>query len=163
MSHHITTHNQGGKAIFSTKVPSEHYDHNIPGGKLAIISTAHTFPPDLSTESDIDQHAHDRTHGLPQETPICPSGGAAAAIVSMEPNAVSAMHRTMTLDVIVVIEGIFELHLDGGEVRTLKAGDSITQRGTMHMWKNVTPNDGWAKMAGEQIRTEDDALFRTFD
>ncbi|KAK5137900.1 hypothetical protein LTR08_006669 [Meristemomyces frigidus] len=53
----------------------------------------------------------------------------------------------MTLDVAIVIEGVIELHLEGGEVRTLGAGDSVTQRGTMHQWKNVTADDGWAKMA----------------
>ncbi|KAK4539857.1 hypothetical protein LTR36_010318 [Oleoguttula mirabilis] len=149
MSHHyITTHGDQGESVFSTKVPTEHYAHDIPGGKLEIIYSAHTFPPNLSTELDIDQYAHDRTHGLPAENPICPVDGTATAIVSMPPNAVSLMHRTMTLDVAIVIEGVIELHLEGGESRTLHAGDSITQRGTMHMWKNVTPDDGWARMAG---------------
>ncbi|KAK5114237.1 hypothetical protein LTR85_010302 [Meristemomyces frigidus] len=147
MAHLITTHDDQGRSVFSTKIPTEHPAHEIPGANIAILYTTHTFPPNLSTESDIDQYAHDRTHGLPPGQ-VCTENGTAASIVSFEPNTVSAMHRTLTLDVIIVIEGVVELHLDGGDVKTLKAGDTITQRGTMHMWKNITPNDGWAKMAG---------------
>jgi quercetin dioxygenase-like cupin family protein len=47
--------------------------------------------------------------------------------------------------VVVVIEGELQSGLDDGEVRTLKAGDSIVQRGTTHTWKNVTPDDGLVK------------------
>ena len=56
------------------------------------------------------------------------------------------MHRTLSFDVVVVVDGVLELHLDSGEKRTLKAGDSAVQRAVSHKWVNVTPNDGWAKM-----------------
>lgn len=52
----------------------------------------------------------------------------------------------MTLDTVVVIEGVVECCLDSGESRVLRVGDTITQRGTMHKWKNVTPNGGQVKM-----------------
>ncbi|KAF2446651.1 hypothetical protein P171DRAFT_472108 [Karstenula rhodostoma CBS 690.94] len=55
------------------------------------------------------------------------------------------MHRTMTLDVLVIIEGEIEIHLDSGEKKVVKAGDSIAQRAAMHKWANVTPNNGWAR------------------
>ena len=150
MAHHITTHDDQGRSVFSTKVPAERHTRDVPSGKLEMLATTHAFPPNLSTESDIDQYAHDRIHGLPPGE-VCPKNGAAACIINFEPNVTSLMHRTMTWDVVIVIEGVVELHLEreGGEVRTLRAGDSATQRGTMHMWKNVTPHDGWAKMAGE--------------
>ena len=77
---------------------------------------------------------------------MCPEKGTATAILNIKPNAQSLFHRTMTLDVCVVIEGILELELDGGEKRTLKAGDSVVQRAVMHKWTNATPKDGWAKM-----------------
>jgi quercetin dioxygenase-like cupin family protein len=60
-------------------------------------------------------------------------------------SADSVFHRTMTLDVVVMIEGVIEMHLDSGEKRTLKAGDSLVQRATMHSWRNVTPDGGWAR------------------
>jgi quercetin dioxygenase-like cupin family protein len=63
----------------------------------------------------------------------------------MKPRVESAMHRTMTLDTLVFVEGEVEITLDSGETRTLKAGDSLVQRATMHKWKNITPNNGWAR------------------
>ena len=45
------------------------------------------------------------------------------------------MHRTKTLDYVVVIEGEMVLILDDSEV-TLKPGDVVVQRGTDHAWEN---------------------------
>jgi uncharacterized cupin superfamily protein len=45
------------------------------------------------------------------------------------------MHRTRTLDYVVLIEGELVLILDDSEV-ALKAGDVVVQRGTDHAWEN---------------------------
>jgi quercetin dioxygenase-like cupin family protein len=45
------------------------------------------------------------------------------------------MHRTRTLDYVIVIEGELTLILDDSEV-TLAAGDVVVQRGTDHAWEN---------------------------
>ncbi|KXL48695.1 hypothetical protein M433DRAFT_152183 [Acidomyces richmondensis BFW] len=148
MSHYITTHDSSAKAIFSDKVPIEHKLFPLPGGAMRMIGTAHAIPANISTEADIDQYAQDRTYGLPNNA-FCPPRGAAAAIVTFEPGAESVMHRTSSLDFLVIIEGIVELHLDSGEMRTLKSGDSVIQRGTMHKWVNKTPNGGEVKMVGK--------------
>jgi len=68
----------------------------------------------------------------------------------MKPGGVESnvSHRTMTLDVVIVLEGEIECHLDSGEKCTAKVGDAIVQRSTMHKWVNVTPNSGWAKWVG---------------
>ena len=47
----------------------------------------------------------------------------------------TAMHRTQTLDYVVVIEGELVLLLEDSEV-TLKQGDVVVQRGTNHAWEN---------------------------
>jgi hypothetical protein len=47
----------------------------------------------------------------------------------------TAMHRTRTLDYVVVIEGELVLILDDSEV-TLKTGDVVVQRGADHAWEN---------------------------
>lgn len=47
----------------------------------------------------------------------------------------TAMHRTSTLDYVVVIEGEIVLTLDDGDV-TLRQGDVVVQRGTDHAWEN---------------------------
>lgn len=46
-----------------------------------------------------------------------------------------AIHRTRSLDYVIVLEGEIDLLLDEGEVR-LAAGDVVVQRGTNHAWIN---------------------------
>ncbi len=46
------------------------------------------------------------------------------------------MHKTDTLDVIIVINGEIDLLLDDGEAASLKAGDVVIQRATNHAWVN---------------------------
>ncbi|WP_158602114.1 cupin domain-containing protein [Pararobbsia silviterrae] len=45
------------------------------------------------------------------------------------------VHRTRTIDYIVVLEGEIDMMLDEGEVH-LRAGDTLIQRGTNHGWIN---------------------------
>ncbi len=47
----------------------------------------------------------------------------------------TAMHRTQTLDYVVVIDGELVLILDDSEV-VLRSGDVVVQRGTDHAWEN---------------------------
>jgi hypothetical protein len=56
------------------------------------------------------------------------------------------MHRTISLDYGVVLEGSMECILDSGEVRRMERGDVCVQRATYHAWRNVTENEGWARM-----------------
>lgn len=46
------------------------------------------------------------------------------------------MHKTDTLDVIVLVKGEVDLLLDDGEAKNLKAGDVVIQRATNHAWVN---------------------------
>lgn len=46
------------------------------------------------------------------------------------------MHKTPTLDVIVMIRGTVDLLLDDGEARSLKPGDVVIQRAANHAWIN---------------------------
>jgi len=46
------------------------------------------------------------------------------------------MHKTETLDAIVLVKGSVDLLLDNGEARALKPGDVVIQRATNHAWVN---------------------------
>ena len=46
------------------------------------------------------------------------------------------MHRTISLDYIAVISGEIVLKLDGGDEKTVKAGEFIVQKGVNHSWIN---------------------------
>ncbi len=45
------------------------------------------------------------------------------------------MHKTASLDVIILVKGAVELLLDDGEA-ALKPGDVVIQRATSHAWRN---------------------------
>jgi quercetin dioxygenase-like cupin family protein len=47
------------------------------------------------------------------------------------------MHKTHTLDVIILVKGAVDLLLDDGDARRLKPGDVVIQRATNHAWVNV--------------------------
>jgi quercetin dioxygenase-like cupin family protein len=55
------------------------------------------------------------------------------------------MHRTVSLDYGVVLDGNVELILDNGLTRTMQRGDMSVQRGTIHAWRNMSKTE-WARM-----------------
>jgi len=61
--------------------------------------------------------------------------GIGADVIRGAPPRHPAIHRTRTLDYVVVLEGEIDLLLDDGEVR-LVAGDVVIQQGTNHAWIN---------------------------
>lgn len=54
---------------------------------------------------------------------------------SFDPDG-SGMHRTLTLDYDIILDGELWLELDEGEMRHLKAGDVVVQQGARHAWRN---------------------------
>ena len=63
----------------------------------------------------------------------------------MPPAALSPMHRTVSLDYGIVLEGEVYLELDSGEKRLMRRGDISIQRGTNHAWRNLSSTE-WARM-----------------
>lgn len=47
------------------------------------------------------------------------------------------MHKTDSVDYIILISGEVDLLLDAGEAKGLKPGDVVIQRGTNHAWVNT--------------------------
>lgn len=79
-------------------------------------------------------------------------GGSAIRFVDINPGYRSAMHRTSTIDYVLILEGELDMELDGGEVVHLRAGDLVVQRGTNHAWAN---NSGHVcRIASVLIRAE---------
>jgi uncharacterized cupin superfamily protein len=56
-------------------------------------------------------------------------------IECFEPEA-PGMHRTPTIDYVVIIEGELWLELDDGQERLVRSGDVVIQNGTRHAWRN---------------------------
>ncbi|KAI0125970.1 hypothetical protein BJ170DRAFT_583747 [Xylariales sp. AK1849] len=139
---YITDHSAQGESIFSSALPEA-----LPGQKL--YNGAHFLlgyatdrrPVELTDGQDL------KTYAPLLESPpgLTVPGGTVARFVDSPPNSLSTMHRTISLDYGVVIEGEVELVLDSGETRLLKRGDFAVQRGTMHAWRNPSKTE-WARM-----------------
>jgi len=48
----------------------------------------------------------------------------------------AGMHRTASVDLILVLAGRISLELDDGALVHLQAGDTLVQNGTRHAWRN---------------------------
>lgn len=139
----ITTHNSEGKAIISTANPEQPTAQNVVNGDATFFLSYATdqYPVDLNNDKDLKTY---------QKYTADPPGivigtGTVLRHVDMAPGVVSPMHRTISLDYGVVIEGEIELILDGGEKRRMAPGDIAIQRGTMHAWRNMSETK-WARM-----------------
>lgn len=55
----------------------------------------------------------------------------------MEPDN-PGMHRTDTIDYIVVLSGEVSMELDDGQAVHLKTGDCVVQNGTRHAWSSIS-------------------------
>jgi quercetin dioxygenase-like cupin family protein len=64
-----------------------------------------------------------------------PARGTRFAVIDFPPGNHPHMHRTETVDYVIVIEGEIEMDMDDSTVK-LKQGDIMIQRGTNHAWAN---------------------------
>jgi quercetin dioxygenase-like cupin family protein len=64
-----------------------------------------------------------------------PENGSRFIVMEFAPGVVSEMHRTETIDYIVVLSGEIDMDMDRSSVK-LRAGDVMVQRGTNHAWVN---------------------------
>lgn len=62
------------------------------------------------------------------------------------------MHRTLSVDYIVVVAGEIVLRLDGGEERTVGVGECVVQRGVNHEW--VNRGDGVCRLVVVMVASE---------
>ncbi|KAJ5714427.1 uncharacterized protein N7483_011608 [Penicillium malachiteum] len=146
----ITTHDKSGVAVFDTNFPEEASRHYVNGGLFTLAYCTNQFPAVLSDDQDLEVYQR-----FLQEPPgLVVSSGSVCRIVDIGPGFSCPMHRTVSLDYGVVLEGEIELILDSGETRLMKRGDVSIQRGTSHAWKNVTTTvdefgvrkECWARM-----------------
>lgn len=138
----ITDHNKHGEAIFSEQIEENLPFQELPdGARFCLGYTTRSTPVDMNEDKDLADYKQD----LVNKPGIMIPGGSVLRIVDMKPGALSPMHRTVSLDYGVVLEGEVELVLDSGEKRLMKRGDVSIQRGTMHAWQNASSTK-WARM-----------------
>jgi quercetin dioxygenase-like cupin family protein len=142
-SRYITTHNSEGKAIVDTSLNSDAPFYELPNKEahFALGYATKEFPAKLTNNADLESYQGFLTN----QPGLSVSTGTVLRYVDMCPGHVSPMHRTVSLDYGVVLEGEVELILDSGDKRVLKRGDVAVQRATMHAWRNTSETE-WARM-----------------
>jgi quercetin dioxygenase-like cupin family protein len=142
VNRYITTHDPSTKkAIFSNAIAEETKIDRIPGAAFRLGYVTKGFPVEFNQDADLAVYKP----YLESAPGLVASGGTVLRFVDMEPGLLSPMHRTVSLDYGVVLEGEVELVLDSGETRKMKRGDVAIQRGTMHAWRNLS-STSWARM-----------------
>lgn len=124
----VTGHDTDGRAIFKSEDVTP--TRMIPSGDASflLLWTTQTVPADNNDETD----------GRLRDAGLTLNRGSVIRIVDMLPGKQSPMHRTNSIDYGIVMSGEIELELDDGRVTTVREGGVIVQRGTSHLWRNVT-------------------------
>ena len=123
----VTGHNAEGRSILASVSEIE----SQPGKMQTNVSVANlwineTLPPPL--------HGPDPTT---KPFPILPQdGGAVFRILELAPGTEPHMHKTTTIDYVVVTEGELTMLLEDGTALTMKPHDVMVQRATVHGWAN---------------------------
>lgn len=142
ISRFITGHDDSGKTIFDDAMAEQPAFRAVPdGAEFAICYATNQFPVDMNGDKDLATYRH-YTENLPG---LSVPTGTVLRMVDMQPGALAPMHRTVSLDYGVVLEGEVELILDSGAKRLMRRGDISVQRGTNHTWKNAS-STSWARM-----------------
>jgi len=142
LTHHITGHNDAGRAIVHSDNPATWIPLLNNTMAFDVVYTTSQFPPTMTANADLTAHSAllaQKNLGL-----VNPNG-TVARIVDFGPGSEPVMHRTQSLDYGVVLEGEVEMLLDDGERRVLGRGDVAVQRGTNHGWRNTSATE-WARM-----------------
>lgn len=124
----VTGHDDNGRAVFK----SEDY------APTKIISTGDAAFLMVWTTESVPADNNDETDGRLRDVGLTINKGSVIRIVDMLPGAVSPMHRTNSIDYGIILSGEVELELDDGATKTVYEGGVIVQRGTNHLWRNVS-------------------------
>ncbi|PIG84797.1 cupin domain protein [Aspergillus arachidicola] len=138
----ITDHDDQGATGFQDRIPEPlEWQQLANGARFSLAYGTNEVPVNLSDAKDLDVYG-----SLLKDLPgVTIPGGTVLRVVDMNPGSISPMHRTVSLDYGVVLEGEVELVLDSGATRLLKRGDIAVQRGTNHAWRNASETN-WARM-----------------
>ncbi|KAK7179661.1 hypothetical protein DPSP01_011590 [Paraphaeosphaeria sporulosa] len=129
----ITTHREDGKAVFEERFGEETEMVTMPDGiAFGLDFTSKGIPISMAQDKDLDVYSN----YLKNPPGLTISNGNVLRHVDIPPSMECTMHRTVSLDYGIVLEGQIDLLLDSGEQRTMKVGDVAIQRGTMHQWIN---------------------------
>ena len=122
----VTGHDGSGKATVAIDEISRDVVSYRPGATIANIWSTAGFPVDNAGAAD----------GAKEITATTRDDGTVFRVIEYAPGVAPRNHRTNSIDYAVVLSGEIDMELDDGQVVTLRAGDVLVQRGTIHNWVN---------------------------
>ena len=154
----VTGHDDRGRSVvLSDGPPPQHH----PMRGLDVGADFHEMWSETATVPELASGVARE----PNERPftIMPVTGHLLRILDVHPlkegGKRTVMHRTRTLDYVVVIAGELVLILDDSEV-TLRPGDVVVQRGTDHAWENRSDTIARAAFFHIDARFSEELLAR---
>ncbi len=123
----VTGHDANGKAIVLIDQTCTDFVEGRPNGFVRNIWTTDTTPAD--NDGSEDKGARPGRFTMIEN-------GTVFRILHFLPGVAQRVHRTDSIDYLVVMAGEIDMELDDGVEVHLKAGDVMVQRGTVHNWVN---------------------------
>ena len=131
----VTGHDANGKAI----VASDERMNAVASPARPGISRVEIWSTDkMPVDNSEGAAAEAQRKGFVVRHNYVGSGqGTVVRITEFAPGSAKFMHRTETLDYAILLKGECDLELDDGKTVSMKPGDIVVQRGTMHAWVNT--------------------------
>jgi quercetin dioxygenase-like cupin family protein len=125
----VTGHDAKNIAKVLLDAPATNAKFSGPGMASTLIWCTDRAPADISVGEKVEDMGARILGTAP------PAKGSRFAVIDFPPGNKPHMHRTETVDYVIVIEGEIDMDMDDTTVK-LKAGDVMVQRGTNHAWAN---------------------------
>ena len=125
----VTGHDAANVAKVIMDSPATNWKSSSPGTVSTLIWSTDRTPADISVGEAIEDLGARILGTAP------PASGTRFAVIDFPPGNTGRMHRTETIDYVIVIAGEIDMDMDASTVH-LKAGDVMVQRGTNHAWVN---------------------------
>jgi len=125
----VTGHDAHDVAKVLMDAPATNWKSTSPGTVSTLIWTTEGTPADIRVGEAIEDCGARILGTAP------PANGTRFAVIDFPPGNSGRMHRTETIDYVIVIAGEIDMDMDDSTVH-LRAGDVMVQRGTNHAWVN---------------------------
>ena len=125
----VTGHDTKNVAKAIMDGPATNHKGGASGAQSTLIWITDGAPADMPIGETVEDLGA-RILGTPP-----PPNGTRFCVITFPPGNPGRMHRTETIDYVIVMEGEIDMDMDDSTVK-LKAGDVMVQRGTNHAWAN---------------------------
>ena len=125
----VTGHDAEGTAKVLIDAAASNWKSSSPGTVSTLIWSTDATPADIAIGEAIEDGGARILGTAP------PADGTRFAVIDFPPGNHGRMHRTETIDYVIVIAGEIDMDMDE-ETAHLRAGDVMVQRGTNHAWVN---------------------------